>query len=329
MNKRKICSIIVILTMCMALLSACGSSGGGTQDPSAKGVKMYMTVSSSDTFRQALMDKSKEVAEQMGAEIKLVDAGGSLETQMEQIREAVDGGYDVILCNPVDVDITLQLQVLAGDIPMVFWNACPSEERLESDKYVFAGSNEEDAGTYQGEFILEHFADKDTINIAIMEGQKLHPAALGRTNALKAVLNDSGKQINYVYDDNADWDLDTAKKHFDVFLKTGQEVDVVACNNDNMALGVLQSCEEHGIAPGEITIVGVDATDVGCEAIEEGKMAFTVYQSSIGQGTYAVRAAVRLAKGKSLKGLEYLSDDHKYVWVPFEKVDASNVADYK
>lgn len=326
MNIRRLGSIILSLTLCVVLLSGCSNS---SDSDSAKGVKMYMTVSSSDTFRQNLMDEAKKVAEEMGAEIKQVDAEGSLENQMAQIREAVSGGYDVILCNPVDVDTTLQLQVVAGDLPMVFWNSCPDEERLEGDKYVFAGSNESDAGQYQGEFILEKFSGQDTINIAIMEGQKLHPAAVGRTSALKAVLEDSGKTINYVYDDYADWDLDTSKAQFDVFLKTGQKVDVVACNNDNMALGVLQSCEEHGISPDEITIVGVDATDVGCAAIEEDKMAFTVYQSATGQGTYAVKAAARLAQGKSLDGLEYLSKDHKYVWVPFEKVDKSNVADYK
>lgn len=327
MKMKKAWSLLLTLALCVSLFSGC--SKGSSENESAKGLKMYMTVSIGDTFRVALMEEAEKTAKEMGAEITLVDAGMSLETQMEQIREAVSGGYDVILCNPVDIDTTLQLQILAGDLPMVFWNSCPSDERLEADKYVFVGSNESDAGKYQGEFILEKFKDADTINVGIMEGQKLHPATLGRSNALKAVLDDSDKTINYVYDDYADWDLDNAKAHFDVFLKTGQTVDVVACNNDNMALGVLQSCEEHNIPDGQITLVGIDATDVGCEAIESGKMEFTVYQSAIGQGSYAVKAAARLAKGKSLDGLDYVSDDHKYVWVPFEKVDKSNVADYK
>lgn len=327
MKMKKIWSMILTTALCVGLLSGCSGTSSGKDN--ADGVKMYMTVSLSDTFRQNLMDEAERVAKEMGAEIKLVDAGGSLENQMAQIREAVDGDYDVILCNPVDVDTTLQLQVVAGDLPMVFWNACPDEDRLESDKYVFVGSNESDAGKYQGEFILEKFANQDTINVAIMEGQKLHSATLGRSNALKAVLDDSDKTINYVYDDYADWALETAKEQFDVFLKTKQKVDVVACNNDNMALGVLQSCEEHGITPDQITIVGVDATDVGCAAMEQDKMAFTVYQSATGQGSYAVKVAARLAQGKKLDGIKYLSEDHKYVWVPFEKVDKSNVADYK
>lgn len=325
---KKIWKMITAWVLCLAMFTGCAGSAGG-DDSSATGIKMYLTVSAADTFRQMLIDTAVETAEEMGAELVANDAEGSLENQLAQIKEAVDGGYDVILCNPVDVDTTLQLQVEAGDIPIVFWNSCPSDERLEADRYVYVGSNEEDAGQYQGEHILKEYADKDTLNVAVFEGQKLHSATLGRTNALKAALQDSGKTINYVFDDYADWDADMAKQQFEILLKTGQDVDVVACNNDTMALGIIQACEEQGISFDDIMILGVDATAEGCQAIEDGKMAFTVYQSATGQGTYAVKAAARLAKGQSLDGLKYLSEDEKYVWVPFEAVDKSNVEDYK
>lgn len=325
---KKICNIMIAMILCISLLCGCAAAGGA-DDESASGIKMYLTVSSADTFRQALIDTAKETAEKMGAEFVAKDAEGSLENQIAQIQEAADGGYDVILCNPVDVDTTLQLQVTAGDIPMVFYNSCPAEERLEAGKYVFVGSNEEDAGEYQAEYILEKFSGKDTVHVAIFEGEKMHSATLGRTNALKAALNDSGKDIQYVFDDNADWSADLAKERFEILLKTGQTVDVVACNNDDMALGVLQACEEKGLGPDDITIVGVDATADGCQAIADGKMAFTVYQSATGQGEYAVKAAARLAKGQNLEGMEYLSEDEKYVWVPFEKVNAENVKNYQ
>lgn len=289
---------------------------------------MYMTVSNADTFRQNLMDAAEKQAEKMGAELTTKDAEGSLENQIAQIEEAVKGGYDVILCNPVDVDTALQLQVTAGDLPIVFWNSCPNDEYLKEDKYIFVGSNEEDAGKYQAEYILDKFSGKDSINIAIFEGEKLHSATLGRTNALKAALNDSGKEINYVFDDNADWDTDKAKDEFNLFLKTGQTADAVACNNDSMALGIIQACEGNNISFDDITIVGVDATEEGCAAIEAGKMEFTALQSATGQGEYAVMAAARLAQGRSLKGMKHLDDNGKYVWVPFEKVDDSNVSKY-
>lgn len=325
--KRRI-SILMVMLLTMTLVTACGkkSSDG---EVSGDGVKMYMTVSVGDTFRNSLMETAKKTAEEMGATLDTHDAEGSLENQLAQIKEAVEGGYDVILCNPVDVDTVLQLQVEAGDIPMVFWNSCPDESRLEPNKYVFVGSNEEDAGRYQAEYIIEKYGDKDVINVAIMEGQAQHSATLGRTNSLRNALDDSGKTINYVFDDRADWDQEIARNLFDVFLKTGQQVDCVASNNDSMALGVIDSCKANNLDLQKIGVLGVDATVDGCKAIESGDMEFTVYQSAVGQGEYAVKAAAALAQGKSLQGMKYLSEDEKYVWVPFEKVDASNVAKYQ
>lgn len=321
--KKHIC-FVTILALTLCILGGCGSTG--SEDESASGIKMFMTVSTADTFRQSLMEAAKAKAASMGAELTTADAENSLENQISQIEEAVSQGYDVILCNPVDVDTALQLKLAAGELPIVFWNSCPSDEYLEKDKYVFVGSNEEDAGRYQADYILDKFSSKDSINVAIFEGQKLHSATLGRTNALKAALNDSGKKINYVFQDYADWETDMAKSQFDLFLKTGQTVDVAACNNDDMALGVIQSCEENNISFDDITIVGVDATDKGCAAIREGKMGFTALQPAVGQGEHAIMAAARLAQGKSLEGMEYLDQSGMYVWVPFEKIDKNNVS---
>ncbi|MBR1741196.1 MAG: sugar ABC transporter substrate-binding protein [Lachnospiraceae bacterium] len=325
---KKIIALMMVFVLSISMLAGCG--GGNAENETADGVKILLTLSSNDTFRQNLVDAAESTAKSLGAaSFDIRDSEGSLENQLSHIREAVSGGYDVILCNPVDIDTTLQLQLEAGELPIVFFNSCPAEERLEKGKYVFAGSNEEDAGKYQAEYILEKYKDKDTLNVAIFEGQKLHPASLGRTNALKSALRKSGKTINFVFDDYADWDTELAAKEFETFLKTGQDVDVVACNNDSMALGVIQVCEEKNLDFKNITILGVDATADGCKAIEDGKMQFTVCQSATGQGEYAVKAAANLAKGKSLKGLNYLSGDEKYVWVPFEKVDSSNVKEYE
>ena len=325
---KKIYKMMAAMLICLSMLTGCAGNGNGGED-SAKGVKMYLTVASSDTFRQSLIDTAEKTAQEMGAEFTATDAEGSLEKQLAQIKEAVDGGYDVILCSPVDIDTALQLEVAADGIPIIFYNSCPDEEYLEEDKYVFVGSNETDAGQYQGEYILEQFSGKDTINVAIFEGQKLHSATLGRTSALKAALRASGKTINYVFDDYADWDAELAKQQFEIILKTGQEIDVVASNNDSMALGVIQACEEKGVSFDDIKIIGIDATADGCKAIEDGKMAFTVYQSATGQGSYLVKAAARIAQGKSLDGLEYLAEDKMHVWIPFEKVDKGNVKEYE
>ena len=52
---KKVWKIATALLLCVSMLSGCaGNAGGG--DGSANGVKMYLTVSSADTFRQSLID---------------------------------------------------------------------------------------------------------------------------------------------------------------------------------------------------------------------------------------------------------------------------------
>jgi len=325
---KNICKIMTAMLLCLGILTGCAGNGGSSGD-SAKGVKMYLTVASYDTFRESLINVAEKTAQEMGAEFVANDAEGSLEKQLAQIKEAVDGGYDVIFCSPVDTDTTLQLKVAAGDIPLVFFNSCPDDEYLEEDKCIYVGSEEAEAGKFQAEYILDKFAGKDTINVVLFRGQKLHTATLGRTNALKAALRASGKTINYIFEDYADWDTEMAKHQFEILLRSGQQIDVVANNNDSMAIGVIQACEENEISPDSIEIIGIDATAEGCQAIEDGKMSFTVYQSASGQGSYLVKAGARLAQGKTLDGLEYLDQDKKHVWIPFEKVDKGNVKDYE
>ena len=42
-----------------------------------------------------------------------------------------------------------------------------------------------------------------------------------------------------------------------------------------------------------------------------------------------IEAAIDLANGGDLSGFKGVTKDKKYVWVPFEKVDSSNVKDYE
>ena len=320
---KKLLSLLIVAACVLTCISGCsGSTTSG-------GKKYLFCTYNLDGFRTAIMESIKAAAQSEGATLEVYVGEETPSDQVNRIKKAKSEGFSALIVNPIDVSTALQLEVAAEGLPIVFVNNKPDDSVLKSNKYIYAGSNETEAGELQAEWALKKLGNPASMNVVIFKGEQGHSGTIGRTKAVKYTLKDAGVEANYVFADYAIWSDEVAEKKMKTFLLTGQKYDVVFCNNDTMALGVVKALKEAGIDPADVPVCGVDATDDGCASIANGEMSFTVFQNAKGQGEAAMKAALKLAAGESITSLDGATKNGLYVWVPFEPVDASNVNSYK
>ena len=322
---KKAAALCVAGALTAGIFAACGSGDGG----SGNGLKIMYVTNTLDDYRTLLQEAVVSTASTEGVNLDVQEGTSSVDEQVNQIKSAVSGDYDAIICLMADSSTALQMEAVAGDLPIVFVNSMPSTDQLEADRYMYVGSQERDAGRLQAEYVYDKLGKPNAFNALIFMGEQGHSGTIGRTEAVKDFFKDNGVNANFVFCDYATWSDEIAAEKFNIFLKTKQDFDAVFCNNDTMAVGVVAAMKENGFDPKEIPVCGVDATAAGCQSIVDGDMQFTVYQSAAGQGEMGIKTAIALATKGSAKGLDGLSDDGTIVWVPFEPVSESNVKDYQ
>ena len=323
---RKSLIIVLMTALCIASLAGCGASGSGSGGGKAK---ILMTLhDDADTFLIALTDAMKSKASSMGITLDIVYCAGDSGVQKQQVEKAASGGYDAIICRLADASTILQMEIAAGDIPIVFINNEPNSDYLKADKYVYVGSYEQDAGRFQAEYIWNGLGKPSSLNVIIMEGMQGHAAVPQRTNAVKYFFMDNNVNANMVFVDYGDWSDTVTYDKLELFKLTEQPFDCIICNNDPMALGAIKWLKENGYDTHKILVAGIDATDGGCDAIRSGDLYMTVLQDTAKQGEAALESAVALAKGRSLKTLSGATEDLKYVWVPFVPITPQNISQY-
>ena len=322
---KKLLSLLMVFVL---MFTPLGCSKNGSKGISIGNTKVFASIADDDKFKQTIVSGMESYADENNVDLDVAIAHNNVETQVQQIKDAKTKGYDVIVCILVESDTAQQIINAAGDIPVIFTNVEPDSGRLKSDKYIYVGSDENEAAKYTFESLKEYFKDKKSFNAVLFEGSMDSKSASVRTESLKSQLKKNGFDVNYVFQDDAGWDREKAKKMFEAFLKLNVSYDCIISNNDEMALGVIDAMEENGIDPSKVPILGLDATPEACKAISNGKMSFSIKQSGEGQGESVIKAAQALKNGDKISEIENGDSSGKYIWYPYSKVDKSNVQQY-
>lgn len=270
-----------------------------------------------DNFLTSVRNAITAEAQAKGVQIQVEDANDDTGKQISQIQNFIAQKVDAIIVNPVDTSATPKMTQLAAaaKIPLVYVNRKPEDKELPPG-VAFVGSNEKISGTLEAEALAECLKHKG--NIVIMEGQLSNNAALDRTADVEEVMK-KYPDIKIVEKQTAEWDRNKAIDLMNNWITTGDKINGVAANNDEMAIGAILALKQAGVDPKTMCIGGIDATADGLAEIASGNLTVTVFQNSKGQGKGAVDTALALIKGDKVPS---------FVDVPFEKVTKDNYKQY-
>ena len=315
---KKFIKMMLVLTCFVLAATGCGMTTNESQ--SGNGKRIAVLIQTNDNaFVRNLTSSIKNSASEKGATVTVYNSEQNSEKQIKQLKKVVKKRYDAILIRPVDADNAQEMIAIAGKIPVVFYNFQPSESVLKANQAVYVGSEEEMAGRLQANYVLKH-TSKQELNVAILKGQR-GIVSEKRTNTFKETLEKSGRSINYVFTDSADWEEEAAEHQMELFLKTGQPCDVIAANNDNMALGAIKAFKKaHKKLP---IVCGVDASAEGKAKISTGEMGMSASQPVKIQGEKCVETALKLIEGKKITDIKGSTADGLYVYTNFKAITNS------
>jgi methyl-galactoside transport system substrate-binding protein len=338
MRKLSVFVLVLVLAAAAIFVGGCQQSGGGGLP--AIGVAIYKF---DDTF-MSYTRNAIEANAQSKAVVTTVDSQNAQPTQNDQVDQFISKKMKAIAINPVDRTAAGAIidKAKAGNTPVVFFNREPfAEDMAKWDKVYYVGAKAEESGTMQGEILAEYWkanlaaVDKNgdgVLQYIMLKGEPGHQDAELRTEFSVKALTNAGIQVELLAEDTAMWDRPRAVEKMDAFYaRFGDRIEAVLCNNDDMALGVVESLRNAGFFTGGkyLPVVGVDATAPALQALSEGTLLGTVLNDAQNQGKATFDIAYALATGADVNAAGWTLTDGKYVWVPYQKVTRENYRNFQ
>ena len=244
--------------------------------------------------------------------ITIVDGANDQATQSGQIDSFISDKVDVLIINLVNSSSasTVTDKVVGANIPLLYINREPAEDEQQrwadnNWNVCYVGCDARQSGTYQGEIIADlgldavDFNKNGKIDYIMIKGDPENIDAQYRTEYSIKALQDAGLEVNKLDEQVGMWDQVKGNELVNNALtQYGNDVEVVFCNNDAMALGALQAIQTAGRKVGtDIYLVGVDALTEVVEYVISGDITGTVFNDHFAQSHNAADAAINYITG--------------------------------
>ena len=320
--------------------TAPGSDAGNSTGSSLNVGVFYYTYA--DTYISSVRTALDAQLTAAGISYTNYDCNNTQATQNDYVRTAVTNGCNLLivnLCTSGSADAAKAIMDIAGDIPVIFFNRAVEGDGEEGtvlgayDNICFVGTDAPEAGHLQGQMVGQYVLDNydaidlngdGVISYALFKGDEANVEAIYRTQygvedadalltaAGKPALSyfDANNAAKYQVDQAGNWSAQAASDYMNTNLASynesnGNMIELIICNNDNMAEGAIAALNTAGYNLGDgasttIPVFGVDATEAAQELIAAGKMTGTVKQDAEGMAAAITATAKAIGEGKTV-----------------------------
>jgi ABC-type sugar transport system substrate-binding protein len=171
-------------------------------------------------------------------------------------------------------------------------------------KFIFVGANTVLSGQLSAEYIFSKLNGSGKVFFIV--GDPAHEYAINFTNGYKDKLKNY-PNIEVVAEQVGWWDTNKAMKVVEDLLLVHPDVDAILCNDDTMAIGVVEALKGGGYKPGEVLVSGGDGQKGALELIKEGWLTCTIDKDPEFEAKTAYETALALKKGEDINCIYNLS----------------------
>lgn len=348
--KKRVIALVLVLVLSLGVLAGCGNSGkkeetkGSTDKKYSIGVLIFDYANDYISYVRKGLEAA---ATEAGVEFTTSDGKNDQPTQTEQIDTYLSKGVDGFCIAPVESaaaeTILAKIRAAKDGTPVVFVNKQPTKEVLNSyDKTWFVGCATKMPGVQEFQMIEQDWKADPTmdkngdgkIQYVVIKGENGHENSEKRIEGMEEVIKASDLTWDRLDLQVAGWNTQKAKDLMDAWIsKFGDQIEVVASQNDAMAMGAIEALKAVGYFEGDkkIAVYGINCLQIALESMERGELRGSVMTDMLKEGRTTFTVLYNVLQGKQPgEGLdaEYETDT-KCFRVPTVPVRLSNIDDAK
>lgn len=251
-------------------------------------------------FCDPLNKAATAYAKEHGIELTIVDGEGNAAVQLDQIKTAIEQGYDGIMYFPADAEgsITIVKTLNESGIPYAIVDS-RVDASVADTIYGYAGPDNVAMGEAGGKACVD-LLGKEGGKVVCMMGAAGTDPATNRQKGFENIVSQYDN-IEIIYAENVEgWDTAIAMSQMqDVITRFGDDYDFIWCHDDGIYQGVHQALEAAGIdeAASGIYSVGTGCNAAGVAGIRAGYHYGDVLHSAKEEGQLGVQLVIDAMDG--------------------------------